>query len=112
MATITEDYISFEVAKLLKDKGFNEELKQAKKDAYNDALDKIEYYSSEPTFGDGWDAAIWYLKKRNIISTWKPSDKQIEVMSYLTKYYAMGIDEPNRSIIISLYEDLQKLRKK
>ena len=26
MATITEDYVSFETAKLLKDKGFNEEL--------------------------------------------------------------------------------------
>ena len=45
----------------------DEELSQAKKDAYNDALDKIEYHSGEPTFDDGWDAAIWYLKKRNAI---------------------------------------------
>jgi len=43
----------------------DEELAQAKKDAYNDALDKIEYHSSEPTFDDGWSAAIGYLKKRN-----------------------------------------------
>ena len=42
----------------------DEELAQAKKNAYNDALDKIEYYSGEPTFDDGWSAAIWYLKKR------------------------------------------------
>ena len=42
----------------------DEELSQAKKDAYNDALDKIEYHSGEPTFDDGWDAAIWYLKKK------------------------------------------------
>jgi hypothetical protein len=42
----------------------DEELAQAKKGAYNDALDKIEYHSGEPTFDDGWDAAIWYLKKR------------------------------------------------
>ena len=43
----------------------DEELAQAKKDAYNDALDKIEYRSGEPTFDDGWSAAIGYLKKRN-----------------------------------------------
>ena len=43
---------------------------------------------------------------------WKPNDKQMEVMGYLAKYYAVGIDEPNRSIIISLYEDLQKLMRK
>ena len=44
----------------------DEELVQAKKDAYNDALDKIEYHGGKPTFDDGWSAAIWYLKKRNI----------------------------------------------
>ena len=31
----------------------DEELAQAKKDAYSDALDKIEYHSEEPTFDDG-----------------------------------------------------------
>jgi len=45
----------------------DEELVQAKKEAYNDALDKIEYHNGEPTFDDGWDAAIWYLKKRNAL---------------------------------------------
>ena len=45
----------------------DEELAQAKKDAYNDALDKIEYHNGEPTFDDGWSAAIWYLKKRNVL---------------------------------------------
>lgn len=34
------------------------------KPAYNDALDKIEYCSGEPTFYDSWNAAIWFLKKR------------------------------------------------
>ena len=57
----------------------DEELAQAKKNAYNDVLDKIEYHSGDPTFDDGWSAAIWYLKKRNTIpqSQWKPSDKQL-----------------------------------
>ena len=44
----------------------DEELAQAKKEAYNDALNKIEYHSGEPTFDDGWSAAIWYLKKKNM----------------------------------------------
>ena len=42
----------------------DKELINARNEAYNDALDKIEYHSGEPTFDDGWDAAIWYLKKR------------------------------------------------
>lgn len=36
----------------------DEDLAQAKKNAYNDALDKIEYHSGNPTFDDGWSAAI------------------------------------------------------
>lgn len=43
----------------------DEELAQAKKDSYNDTLNKIEYHSGDPTFDDGWSSAIWYLKKRN-----------------------------------------------
>lgn len=44
-----------------------EEFKQAKKDAFNEALDKIEYHSGEPTFDDGWSAAVSFiLKKYNI----------------------------------------------
>lgn len=47
----------------------DEELVQAKKEAYNDALDKIEYHSGDPSFDDGWSAAIWYLKKREILKS-------------------------------------------
>ena len=50
----------------------DKELAQAKKEAYNDALNKIEYHSGEPTFDDGWSAAIWYFKKRNM----QPQPKQ------------------------------------
>ena len=42
------------------------ELAQAKKNAYNDALDKIEYHSGEPTFDDGWSAAIDYIRKKSL----------------------------------------------
>lgn len=49
----------------------DEELTQAKKDAYNDALDKIEYHSGEPTFDDGWSAAIDYIRKKSKNSLWK-----------------------------------------
>lgn len=57
----------------------DKELTQAKKEAYNEALDKIEYHSGEPTFDDGWNAAIWYLKKINgrPQNWWKPSDEQM-----------------------------------
>jgi hypothetical protein len=44
----------------------DDELSIAKKDAYNDALDKIEYISESPTFDDGWSAAINYIKKKFI----------------------------------------------
>lgn len=44
----------------------DEELAQAKKEAYNDALNKIEYHNGELTFDDGWSAAIWYLKNKNL----------------------------------------------
>ena len=52
----------------------DEELAQAKKNAYNDALDKIEYHSGEPTFDDGWSAAIDYIRKKFIRpqNQWKP----------------------------------------
>ena len=44
-----------------------EELDRPKKDAFNIALDKIEYHSEEPSFSDGWDAAIQYLKKVSLL---------------------------------------------
>ena len=62
----------------------DEELAQAKNNAYNDALDKTEYNSDWPTFDDGWSAAIWYLKKRNVMPQrqWKPSKEQIGALNY------------------------------
>jgi len=57
----------------------DEEIDQARKDAYNAALDKIEYHSDEPTFNDGWNAAIWYLRKRDIIHQ-EQSDEQRKVL--------------------------------
>lgn len=44
-----------------------EELSQAQKDAFNNVLDKLEYSCENPTFDDGWNEAIWYLKKRNAL---------------------------------------------
>ena len=57
----------------------DEELAQAKKDAYNDAIDKIEYHSGEPTFDDGWSAAIDYIRKKSLKpqSHWKPTEAQL-----------------------------------
>lgn len=87
----------------------DEELAQAKKEAYNDALDKIEYHSGEPTFDDGWSAAIWYLKKRNARpqNTWKPSEAQMERLKEACDehYEVDGLDP-----LYTLYQDLQKLR--
>ena len=69
--------------------------------------------SAETPIFSSLEEGEWiYLDDIEPQSHWKPSDKQMEVMSYLAKYYAVSIDEPNRSIIISLYEDLQKLMKK
>ena len=85
----------------------DEELAQAKKDAYNDALDKIEYHSGEPTFDDGWSAAIWYLKKKNAQpqNTWKPSDEQMEII-----YKYSEQNNYDGSVLTSLYRDLKKLK--
>ena len=85
----------------------DEELAQAKKDAYNDALNKIEYHSGEPTFDDGWSAAIWYLKKRNTMpqSQWKPSDEQMGVIEAVINNRSF-----QRRHLDSLYEQLKKLR--
>ena len=59
----------------------DEELAQAKKDAYNDALDKIEYHSGEPTFDDGWSAAIDYIQKKSLRpqpkNEWSEEDERI-----------------------------------
>jgi len=86
----------------------DEELAKAKKEAYNDALNKIEYHSGEPTFDDGWSAAIWYLKKRNAMpqTHWKPSDEQMDALRYVTNFDYGGY----KAILVSLYEQLKKLR--
>ena len=90
----------------------DEELAQAKKDAYNDALDKIEYHSGEPTFDDGWSAAIWFLKKRNTVpqSQWKPSKEQISVLEqWLKNKQYDGDSRYAYPFFQSLYEQLKQL---
>lgn len=89
----------------------DEELAQAKKDAYNDALDKIEYHSGEPTFDDGWSAAIDYIRKKFIRpqNKWKPSDGQIEALERMLNF--ANFDEVNnRDIVRNLLSQLKKLR--
>ena len=88
----------------------DEELAQAKKNAYNDALDKIEYHSGEPTFDDGWSAAIWYLKKKNaqFQNTWKPSDQQ--VLAIHTAIGVVGKYTYTGSYLQEVLEQVKKLR--
>ena len=88
----------------------DEELIQAKKDAYNDALDKIEYHSGKPTFDDGWSAAIWYLKKRNAQPQpqWKPSDGQMDAITCAVR--RMKESACYNSELVHLLQDLKKLR--
>ncbi len=89
----------------------DEELAQAKKDAYNDALDKIEYHSGEPTFDDGWSAAIWYLKKRNAQpqNTWKPNEEQMKALSNINLTGCISYAGQGQELI-NLYNDLKKLK--
>ena len=88
----------------------DEELIKARNEAYNDALDKLEYHSDTPTFNDGWSAAIWYLKKRTAQphNTWKPSDEQI------TWLYRAADDASKDSrmkqVLNELLSDLKKLK--
>lgn len=48
-----------------------EEIATAKKQAFNDALDKIEYSSDSPTFDDGWSAAIKWVR----LSSFQPKQE-------------------------------------
>jgi hypothetical protein len=88
----------------------DEELAQAKKDAYNDALDKIEYHSGEPTFDDGWSAAIDFIRKKSLSpqNRWKPSEEQMKALkSYIDRHpLCEHID-----ILVELYNDLHDLKK-
>jgi len=89
----------------------DEELAQAKKDAYNNALDKIEYHSGEPSFDDGWSAAIWYLKTRNTQpqNIWKPSDEQMWALSTLANIPESASDTCKKNAQ-ELLEQLKKLK--
>lgn len=89
----------------------DEELVQARKEAYNEVLDKIEYHDDWPTFDDGWDAAIWYLKKRNTMpqNQWKPSEEQITWL-YRAADEASK-DSRMKQILNELLSDLKKLTK-
>lgn len=84
----------------------DEELEQAKKDAYNDALDKIEYHSGEPTFADGWHAAIDCIKKKSFKPNlqWKPSDEQMKALENIIAKHGAYNDD-----LLSLISDLKKL---
>ena len=87
----------------------DEELAQAKKDAYNDALDKIEYHSGEPTFDDGWHAAIDCILKNSIIphTTWKPTEAQLtQLGAAVSKGRARYF---NNDVLRELYEQLKQL---
>lgn len=88
----------------------SDELAKAKKEAYNDALDKIEYHSGDPSFGDGWDAAIWYIKKKNICfkNTWKPSKEQMKGIDCAIKTLRHQLNVEDKRLN-SLYEQLKKL---
>ena len=95
----------------------DEELSQAKKDAYNDALNKIEYHNGEPTFDDGWSAAIWYLKKRNAQpqDTLKQSNEEVEQLieeasEYLREYADHHVQGGNSKVYIhSIADGLESL---
>ena len=90
------------------------ELAQAKKNAYNDALDKIEYHSGEPTFDDGWSAAIDYIRKKSLRphNRWKPSDEQMEALKAMARYcdIATSFDAYKQRVVESLYSELKKLK--
>ncbi len=87
----------------------DEELAQAKKDAYNDALDKIEYHSGEPTFDDGWHAAIDCILKNSIIphTTWKPTEAQLTQLGAAVSKGRAGYF--NNDVLRELYEQLKQL---
>lgn len=87
-------------------------LKQ-KKNAYNDALDKIEYHSGEPTFDDGWSAAIDYIRKKSLRpqNHWKPSNENMYYLNWIANI-KLGDSVVEREVskhLNELYNDLTKL---
>lgn len=55
------------------------------------------------------NSTIDWLKSLKLRNHWKPTEEQVSTMKYLAKYYAKGCDEPTRSIIEGLYEQLKQL---
>ena len=80
-----------------------EELAAAKKDAFNDALDKIEYHSGEPTFEYGWYAALNYIRQKQ----WKPSKEQLDALKRIKA--AIAGEGVLYNPLNSLYEQLKAL---
>ena len=83
------------------------QLAQAKKDAFNAALDKIEYHSGEPTFDDGWSAAVAFLTGKPFAGKdgWKPTEEQMDAL----RDAVSGFPITDTDAINSLYNDLRKL---
>ena len=96
MATITEDYVSFEMAKLLKEKGFDECTR-----AVYYVSDKSIHYSTNPSnYNNGLYVAImgaptlqmamkWLRRIYNvnidIVSVWNQNDLNIKFLLLLLK---------------------------
>lgn len=93
----------------------NEELAQARREAYNEVLDKIEYNDDWPTFDDGWNAAIRYLKKRNAMpqNQWKPSEEQMDALLFVVQHYTPNVTDKlawdSLKTLEIMYNDLKKL---
>lgn len=78
MAKITEDYVSFEVAKLLKEKGFNEPTL-----AYAYGQDMVDYYS-QPKVTDDYnvEAGRYPLPTLQMAMKWLREEKNILIYVY------------------------------
>ena len=108
MATITEDYVSFEVAKLLKEKGFNEPTWTRYED--NDEVifgDKYNWNNSPmgqisaPTHQM---AMKWLRKIYGIDIVIEISDPSVKDR----KYYCMIWDGNNNSYILDLFNSYEE----
>ena len=81
----------------------DEEIHTAKKDAFNEALDKIEYSSGEPTFDDGWSGAMKFIRERQ----WKPSEEQMLAIN--TSINVIGKGTLTGKYLTELHEQLKTL---
>ena len=96
---ITEDYVSFEVAKLLKEKGFNGECVM-----FKDIVEK--------TFGTEWNAESTYsvpIPTLQMAMKWLRKTHGIDIIIEVSdpvkdrKYYCMIWDGNNNSYILDLF---------